>query len=402
MSIATTGSIELLQADRLKYWCERVKIPAGAIAELQTVLDAVQGDEDLQRIFADFYDQTTVRGEWSHDWAMLPMHPAVVERFGEDRASMFYVLAYMAALPSVEAAYRRRGISMEIFDGTMLDIGIWLDRIHTVRGRWYFNQFMWIWRHMELRIFRLGRLQFCLEPYNGHATAYRHRESGRHLLLCGPDVPLRADGHALGAGQRRETEPPPESEAWYATFEETEEGWRGNPIHPMGYARRASVFLPKTAWECVLRRGDWHLDLHIPRGESMSVEACRESFRQAEAFFAKHHPDRTYHVAYCHTWFFTPQMQAYLPPESNIVRFQREFYLYPTKGGPEFLWSYVFGENHSMDDLAAAPRDTGLQRATLQWLEAGGELFDMAGMAFHGSEAWGSQPYMSNPPEEFS
>lgn len=397
-----TGSIELLQQDRLKYWCERIKIPAGAVEELEIVHTAVREEPVLQQIFTDFYEQTAVRGEWFRDWTMLPMHPDVVERFGEDRASMFYVLAYMAALPSVETEYHRRGISTEIFDATMLDIGIWLDRIHAVRGRWYFNQFMWIWRHMELRIFRLGRLQFCLEPYDWHATAYRHRVSGRYLVLSGPEIPLRADGHALGAGLRRGAEPPPESEAWYAVFEETDDGWRGNPVHPMGYARREPVFLLKTEWECVLRRGDWQLELHIPRGESMSVEACRDSFRQAEAFFAHHCPDRSYRIAHCHTWFFTPQIQSFVSPESNIIRFQREFYLYPTKGGPEFLWSYVIGDNYSMDDLASAPRETALQRATLGWLENGGELFDMAGMAFHGSEAWGTQPYMSNPPSEFA
>ena len=133
----TTGSIELLQHDRMKYWCERIKIPAGAVDELEIVHAALREDENLQQIFADFYEQTAVRGEWFRDWSMLPMHTDVVERFGEDRASMFYVLAYMAALPNVEAEYRRRGISREIFDATMLDIGIWLLRTEgdgSVRG----------------------------------------------------------------------------------------------------------------------------------------------------------------------------------------------------------------------------------------------------------------------------
>jgi hypothetical protein len=30
----------------------------------------------------------------------------------------------------------------------------------------------------------------------------------------------------------------------------------------------------------------------------------------------------------------------------------------------------------------------------LDWLEAGGEIFDLPGVRFHPPEEWGSQPYM--------
>jgi hypothetical protein len=76
-----------------------------------------------------------------------------------------------------------------------------------------------------------------------------------------------------------------------------------------------------------------------------------------------------------------------------VVRFQREFYLFPFPGGPGFLWNFVFGEK--ITDPAAAPRDTSLRRAVLDWLAAGNELFDLPGVAFHSPDAWGSQPYMS-------
>jgi hypothetical protein len=80
-----------------------------------------------------------------------------------------------------------------------------------------------------------------------------------------------------------------------------------------------------------------------------------------------------------------------MPPDSNIVRFQREFYLYPHPGSPDFLWSYVFGEKYK--DVAAAPRDTALRSAVLDWLEAGNELFDLPGVMLHGPDQWGTQPY---------
>ena len=95
---------------------------------------------------------------------------------------------------------------------------------------------------------------------------------------------------------------------------------------------------------------------------------------------------------YCHTWFFTPQLQTLLPPESAIVKFQREFYLYPFPGNIGFLWSFVFGEKYP--DPFTAPRDTSLRRAVLDWIGQGKEIFDLPGIMFHTPEEWGTQPYM--------
>jgi len=153
------------------------------------------------------------------------------------------------------------------------------------------------------------------------------------------------------------------------------------------------MFLTNSDWELALQEGDDVLDIHIPRSGPFTVEACRESLRQAYEFFPRHWPDQPFKASSSHTWFFTPQLQQLLPPESNIVCFQREFYLYPSfRGGPGFLWSFVFGERYP--DRATAPRDTLLRKAVLEWLDQGGELFDLSGVRFHGPDDWGSQPYM--------
>jgi hypothetical protein len=122
------------------------------------------------------------------------------------------------------------------------------------------------------------------------------------------------------------------------------------------------------------------------------MEDCAESLRQAFQFFARHFPERPFQACYCHTWFFSPQLQQILSAESNIVRFQREFTLFPFAGKLGFLWFYVFGEG--VKERAAAPSHTALQKAVLNWIDQGGEVFDLPGVMFHGPEAWGTQPYM--------
>jgi hypothetical protein len=385
--------IETLNEERLGYWCSRIDIPEGAQAALVQKLHETMSDPRLLAIFQDFYHNTVLPGRWPEDWDHpLPFDPYVKERFGEEGASLFYLLAYMSGLPAAEALYHQMGVGMDIFHDTFLDIRIWLLRAFEEHQRWRFGQFQWIALHLKGEIFRLGRLQFALKEYEEHPIVLRHKTSGEIRLLCGPEIPLRPDGYALGAGRWTEDQPI-EGEGWHAIFEETPQGWRGNLIAPLGYALREPVCLPKTEWEIALRHGDTLLDFHIPRGDKMSMEECRDSVRRGYAFYAEHAPHRPIKAGFCHTWFFTPQLQQILPRESNIVRFQREFYLFPYPGSAAFLWDYTFGG--WVKDPAAAPRDTSLQRAVLSWLDQGGELFDLPGLMFHTADQWGAQPYFT-------
>jgi hypothetical protein len=391
--------IEILNEDRLRYWCSRTGVAPQAVDELSAVARQIKDDSTLLAIFTAFHEATALRGEWMREWKPLPFDPTVQEVLGEC-TSLFYVVAYMAALPYVEKEYLRRGIGAQVLDETMSDFGLWMFNFHERTGRWGFDRFMWIWRHLTGELFRLGRLQYVLTDFEYGASAFRNKSTRQVLLLADPAMKLRPDGYAAGAGRlRRDDQPeevePPAAEPgeWQPVFAESEEGWRGNPVAPYGYALQPEIFLQREEWECLLRPGDPVLDIHIPRYAPFTAEACRDSLRRAFDFFTAQYPQRPFKATFCHTWFFTAQLQQILPSVSNIVRFQREFYLFPFPGGPGFLWSFVFNETDF--DPARAPRDTSLRRSVLDWLEAGKELFDLPGLLFHTPEEWGSQPYMS-------
>ena len=65
-----------------------------------------------------------------------------------------------AFLPEVKNRYEKKGISDEIFFDTMNDIKIWIndcrDNLHSVG----LNELNWIMHHMNLGIFKIGRLQY--------------------------------------------------------------------------------------------------------------------------------------------------------------------------------------------------------------------------------------------------
>ncbi len=65
-----------------------------------------------------------------------------------------------AFLPVVKSRYEQKGISDEVFFDTMSDIDIWIndcrDNLHKVG----LDELNWIQHHMNLDIFKIGRLQF--------------------------------------------------------------------------------------------------------------------------------------------------------------------------------------------------------------------------------------------------
>lgn len=366
-------------------------MPEDAAGALARAAQAVAARPALLEHFTALHEQYVLRGEYRDDWSPHPVDPAVEADFGRESA-LFYLLVYMSGLPRAEEGYRRLDIGPEIFDATFYDITFYLLEPSRIRGYWTFNEFGWIPLHLRCQLFRLGRLQFALKEYEDHAQAFRSRATGAYRLLCGPGLNLRADGAMVGAGGP-EAAALDAGETWQTVFEEHAEGWWGHPIAPRGCALRQPELLPRAEWERCLTQGDTVLDVHIPRGANLTAADCRDSFCQAYEFFPSRWPERKIQAAYCHTWFFTPQLQTFLPKESSIVRFQREFYLYPYAGGPGFLWRFVFGEAYP--ERATAPRDTHLRRAALDWLAAGQPIYDLPGLRFHSPEEWGSQPYMT-------
>jgi hypothetical protein len=126
------------------------------------------------------------------------------------------------------------------------------------------------------------------------------------------------------------------------------------------------------------RRGDLALALHIPESGPLTPQRCNEALRMASRFFPLHFPDEPYRVVTCDSWLLDPQLAQYLPPESNIIRFQRRFQLLPGLGdGNESVLRFVF---HTLTTpLGDLPQRTTLERAVVSHLQAGRRWHTRAG-----------------------
>lgn len=115
------------------------------------------------------------------------------------------------------------------------------------------------------------------------------------------------------------------------------------------------------------------LSLHIPDCQGpLSPQAVDQSLELARAFFPRHFPQQQYPIAACHSWLLDPQLRTYLPPDSNIVRFQDRFtpaYTSPEKADQDVI-GFVFGDADLPPDQL--PRRSTLERAIGDHLRSGG------------------------------
>ena len=153
------------------------------------------------------------------------------------------LLSFLFMCEAYERECTKMGIPQKVILDTLSDIAVWCTNWSNIKGELYLGELTWLVHHLRMRLFRLGRLQFCM----------------------------------------------------------------GKAAHD----------IPKYA----IQKGDRVMEVHIPQGEKLSMEACKESMQAAKEFFATYFPDYQYTVFTCHSWLLDETLRNYLPEGSGILRF---------------------------------------------------------------------------------
>lgn len=360
--------------------CHRIAMSDEVIREVVRAAAAVERNPLLSRLvwhlFRRLSDSENVLQAGVASWPSLP--PGIVS--GGDMLMLFPLLA---RLPQLEEAYAETGITRSIFLDTMSDFELWIREHHTKTGIWGFSRHSWLVQHLAMNLFRIGRLQYQFGTFHHDFHAFRHRKSGHVLLLAGDGMPISAEGWigTLPAGNMKP-----------AVYHRDAAGIEGWPVLPEGRVVSRVISLSAADWEPVLEKGDPVLNLHIPAGEPMDHMACGESVAAAGPFFAGHYPEFRFQAFACGSWLLDPQLEEYLAPTANLVRFMQEFYLHPLPGASGAqIEERVFGG--PLADLDEAPRNTSLRRAVIAHLKAGRKWRAGGCLLFPRDLAWGTCVY---------
>lgn len=120
-----------------------------------------------------------------------------------------------------------------------------------------------------------------------------------------------------------------------------------------------------------LKDGSDIINFHIPSsGVSLTDEVRFDSYKRAFNFY-KHMFGGDKIVMCCNSWLLYPEQERFLPENSNILRFLRDFEIVFSKTKDDFgdAWR-VFGRYADLPP-EKLPRDTALRKAYADWILAG-------------------------------
>ena len=324
--------------------------------------------------------------------------PSLERILGEERCGILYLLVALGVVPLATAFHQERGVPEDISRASCGRFEA-LTEYYAFHNKGnlgaYTRTMHWLRHYVNGDLFRVGRMEYMVRPFRGGLTAYRHRDTREVIALAADGTRFAADGML---DMRPAEDPDPEG--WVAHVEEGEDTVTGCPISPAGVGLREPVTLDLSKWKQVLTGGDPVLDVHIPGGGNMTPEACRDTMERAMAFFREYFPERPFVGFACGSWILNPEIADFYRPDSNMILWQKELYLFPIPTGRRSGLYFVFYDEDP--DLSTAPRETSLQRAVLKHLEAGGR-FIVEGMFFlaEDMDKFGTQFYLSHfPPSD--
>lgn len=100
------------------------------------------------------------------------------------------LLAFLYFCERTSEEYKKRGISEEILIDTLLDIVRWCDTWSKLKGELFLGELDWLSIHLQLKLFKLGRLQFCMQKFRHTVEAYGIQKGddsiGVHIPSDGP------------------------------------------------------------------------------------------------------------------------------------------------------------------------------------------------------------------------
>lgn len=115
-----------------------------------------------------------------------------------------------------------------------------------------------------------------------------------------------------------------------------------------------------------IKQGQPVINVHIPAGERLEIDKVLDSLGRAREFWQEEIP------YICHSWLLYSGLREFLPPTSNIIRFQELFEIFHTDFNVRQGEERIYGELKA--DAGEYPENTSLQQSAKAYLLSGKKL----------------------------
>ncbi|MBO7209177.1 MAG: hypothetical protein J6V58_05505 [Clostridia bacterium] len=128
-----------------------------------------------------------------------------------------------------------------------------------------------------------------------------------------------------------------------------------------------------------LKKGDNVIDVHIPRGESLTKKIVDTSFDMAKDFFKKYFPEFKFDYYTCHSWMLDDTLYKFLDKDSNIIRF-KEMWQPRVKLKMDSILYFVFPNYGTRENLKNFNPTSSFAKKVKEYAISGGDFYNVLGV----------------------
>lgn len=322
MATLPASGPSFLDAEAIREYRELAGIEASVDGDLEVCAEGIRGSAELRALIWHCY-------HWTYtypDVGRMQGWPTFEAALGE-RGDVFYLIVVLAMVPLIREANAALQVPREITRQTFSSAASFLDRYrkgHGGRNGVVKVEMWWLRNYTNGSILRIGRFEYRPYLFRGPVRVYRNRRSGETLALAEEGTRFDRLGYV------ESVDAPRDSKGWTSHRIVDHAAFRGTPISPEGRALRRDARLDRAEWqELIVPNETLMLDIHIPNGGAMTLEAVRTSLEQAAEYFQAREDSKNVAGFYCISWVFSPHLEEIFSPLSNLVRLIQEVYLFP-------------------------------------------------------------------------
>lgn len=161
-------------------------------------------------------------------------------------------------------------------------------------------------------IITIGRFRFQLTHFKDYCEVYTD-ENGKRVIIATPLYTYNNRGYR------------DENSAFAPVYEKDGNQLTAHTFNEKGLLVMTPQTFDLSRLTLLYSKEDIVATIHIPAGGKLTPDIVDASIQEAKQVLPQFFPDMNIRAIVCQTWFLDTQLQDILPPESNMLKFQKKF-----------------------------------------------------------------------------